>query len=136
MNLPEDKTIIFFDGVCKFCNGAVNFVIVRDRKNKFLFAPLQSSAGSDFLSSQKLSITDFDSVIVFRKGKVYKRSAAALQVTSQLGFPWNLLTVFWIIPRFLRDFFYDLIARYRYVLFGKKDACMMPTQEIKAKFLE
>jgi predicted DCC family thiol-disulfide oxidoreductase YuxK len=135
MKLPEDKTIIFFDGVCNFCNGSVNFIIKRDKKNKFLFAPLQSEMGKAFLTTYKLNVIEFDSVIIFRKGKIFKKSTAALQVTSQLVFPWPILSVFKIIPAFIRDFFYDSIARNRYRFFGRKDACMIPTAEIKAKFL-
>jgi predicted DCC family thiol-disulfide oxidoreductase YuxK len=136
MNLPEDKTIIFFDGVCNFCNGSINFVIARDGKNKFLFAPLQSKTGQEFLASHQLNAREFDSVIVFRDGKLFKKSAAALQITSQLGFPWAILSIFKILPVFLLDFFYDFIARNRYRFFGKKDACMIPTREVRAKFLE
>jgi predicted DCC family thiol-disulfide oxidoreductase YuxK len=135
MNLPKDKTIIFFDGVCGFCNGAVNFIITRDKKDKFLFAALQSEAGKEFLTTHQLSASDFDSVVVFRGGKVFKKSAAAFQVTGQMGFPWSILSVFKIFPAFFSDFFYDFIARNRYRFFGKKDACMIPTPEIRAKFL-
>jgi predicted DCC family thiol-disulfide oxidoreductase YuxK len=136
MNLPEDKTIVFFDGVCNFCNGSINFVIDRDKKNKFLFAPLQSKAGQEFLTAHQLNAEEFDSIIVFRGGKLYKKSAAALQIIGQLGFPWPILSVFKIFPTFFRDFFYDFIARNRYRFFGKKDACMIPTPEIRAKFLD
>jgi predicted DCC family thiol-disulfide oxidoreductase YuxK len=136
MNLPKDKTIVFFDGVCNFCNGSINFVLVRDEKNKFLFAPLQSKAGQEFLTSHQLNAQEFDSVIVFTEGKLFKKSAAALQITSHLGFPWTMLSVFKILPVFIRDFFYDFIARNRYRFFGKRDACMIPTREVRAKFLE
>jgi len=135
MNLPEDKTIIFFDGVCNFCNGSINFVIKRDEKNKFLFAPLQSEAGKEFLTRHQLSVTDFDSVIVFSEGKVFKKSSAALQIAGKLNFPWPLLSALRIFPAFIRDFFYDFIARNRYRFFGKKDLCMIPTPEVRAKFL-
>jgi predicted DCC family thiol-disulfide oxidoreductase YuxK len=136
MNLPEDKTIIFFDGVCNFCNGWVNFILKRDKKNKFLFAPLQSEAGNEFLNLHRLHGSGFDSVIVFREGKVYKKSAAALQVASQLGFPWILFSIFKILPSFFCDFFYDFIATHRYRFFGKKEVCMIPAAELRAKFLE
>jgi predicted DCC family thiol-disulfide oxidoreductase YuxK len=135
MNLPEDKTIIFFDGVCNFCNGSINFVIKRDKKNKFLFAPLQSEAGKEFLTRHQLSVTDFDSVIVFSEGKVFKKSSAALQIAGKLNFPWPFLSALRIFPAFVRDFFYDFIARNRYRFFGKKDACMIPTPQTKVKFL-
>jgi len=135
MNLPEDKTIIFFDGVCNFCNGSINFIIKRDKKNKFLFAPLQSETGKEFLTAHQLSVSDFDSVIVFTEGKIFKRSDAALEVSSQLSFPWPILSIFKIFPAFIRDFFYDFIARNRYRFFGRKDVCMIPTAEVRAKFL-
>jgi predicted DCC family thiol-disulfide oxidoreductase YuxK len=135
MKIPKDKTIILFDGVCNFCNGSVNFIIKRDKKNRFLFAPLQSDFGKEFLSSYELSSTDLDSVIVFHEGKVLQKSQAALAVTSHLGFLWPMLSIFKIFPTFILDFFYDFIARNRYRFFGKKDACMIPTPEVRAKFL-
>jgi predicted DCC family thiol-disulfide oxidoreductase YuxK len=134
MNIPKDKIIILFDGVCNFCNGSVNFIIKRDKKNRFLFAPLQSEFGKEFLSHE-LSSTDFDSVIVFHEGKVLQKSKAALTVTAHLGFPWAMLSIFKIFPSFILDLVYDFIARNRYRFFGKKDACMIPTAEVRAKFL-
>jgi predicted DCC family thiol-disulfide oxidoreductase YuxK len=136
MKLPEDKIIVFFDGVCNFCNGTVNFIIKRDKKNKFLFAALQSEAGKEFLTSHNLNTDEFDSIIVLHKGMLLQRSDAALEIARNLGFPWFIFYGFRILPRFLRDFFYKLIAKNRYRLFGKKEVCMIPTAEIKAKFLE
>ncbi|HXA01986.1 MAG TPA: thiol-disulfide oxidoreductase DCC family protein [Cytophagaceae bacterium] len=136
MKLPEDKIIIFFDGVCNFCNGFVNFVIVRDKKNKFLFAPLQSEQGKEFLTSKDLNPDKFDSVIVLSSGIPLQKSDAALEIARNMGFPWFMFYGFKIFPRSFRDFFYKLIAKNRYTLFGKKESCMIPTTEIKAKFLE
>lgn len=135
MKLPEDKTIIFFDGVCNFCNGSVNFIIKRDKKNKFLFAALQSEAGKEFLTSKGLNPDKFDSIIAVHDGIPLQKSDAALEIARNLGFPWFMFYGFRILPRFFRDFFYKLIAKNRYTLFGKKESCMIPTAEIRTKFL-
>jgi predicted DCC family thiol-disulfide oxidoreductase YuxK len=136
MELPKDKIIVFFDGVCNFCNDAVNFAIKRDKKNIIMFAPLQSKAGQDFLLKNNLHQKDFDSVIALKEGRVYRKSNASLLIVRHLSFPWPLLYLFKLVPFFIRDFFYELFAKNRYRIFGKKESCMIPTAEIKAKFLD
>jgi predicted DCC family thiol-disulfide oxidoreductase YuxK len=131
MNHP----IILFDGVCNFCNGMVNFAIRQDKKDVFRFAALQSEAGQKILSQYQLPKTDFDSFILIDKGKIYKSSTAALKVSNQFPWYWKWTQLFWITPAFLRNAVYDFIARNRYKWFGKKEECMIPSAELKQKFL-
>jgi predicted DCC family thiol-disulfide oxidoreductase YuxK len=125
--------IILFDGVCNFCNGSVNFIIERDKKNYFKFAPLQSESGQEYV--KRFELGELDSVILVEDDKAYAHSTAALKIAKRLGGILSLAYALIIIPRPVRDFFYKLFAKNRYRLFGKKDACMIPTPEIRAKFL-
>ena len=127
--------IILFDGVCNFCNGMVNFAIRQDKKNIFRFAALQSEAGQKMLAQFQLSKQNFDSFILIENGKIYKSSTAALKVAGKFPWYWKWTQLFWIMPAFLRNAVYDLIARNRYKWFGKKDDCMMPSAELKRNFL-
>jgi predicted DCC family thiol-disulfide oxidoreductase YuxK len=127
------SAIILFDGVCNFCNNSVNFIIGQDKNNYFKFTPLQSKIGQDFV--KKFNLNDIDSVILVENDKAYTHSTAALKIAKTLGGIWSLAYAFIIVPKFIRDFFYKLFAKNRYKLFGKKDECMIPTPEIRAKFL-
>jgi predicted DCC family thiol-disulfide oxidoreductase YuxK len=129
------NNIVLFDGVCNFCDASVNFIIDRDKKNIFRFAALQSEKGQEILDYFNLNKSDFDSFIFIENNKAYKKSSAALLVAKKLGGFWGLFYSLIIIPKFLRDFFYNIIAKNRYKLFGKKDACRIPTPEFKEKFL-
>ena len=134
--MEQQHPVILFDGVCNFCNGAVNFIIKRDKKRIFRYAALQSAAGQQLLQQFGLSSTDLDSFILICKGKAYKKTDAALRLYPLLGKGWPLMKVLWVFPRFIRDFFYDVIARNRYRWWGKKDACMIPGQEVRSLFLQ
>jgi len=129
------KIIILFDGVCNLCNGAVQFIIKRDPSSKFLFSSLQSEYGQSQLLKFGLDPMILHSIIVLENEKIYERSDAALKITSRLSQPWPFLKIFWILPRFFRDWVYDLIAKNRYKMFGKKDNCMIPTPDTRARFL-
>lgn len=129
------SAIVLFDGICNFCNGSVNFLIERDRENYFKFAPLQSGVGQELLKKHKIDPAEIDSVILIEDGAAYMHSTAALRIAKRLPGLWSMLYSFIIVPRFMRDFFYKLFAKNRYRLFGKQDACMMPTPEIREKFL-
>jgi predicted DCC family thiol-disulfide oxidoreductase YuxK len=111
----------------------VNFIIERDKKNYFKFAPLQSEMGQKFI--EKFGLSEIDSIITIENNEAFTHSTAALKIAKNLGGFWALFYGFIIVPRFIRDFFYKLFAKYRYKLFGKKDQCMMPTPEIRDKFL-
>lgn len=129
------SAIVLFDGVCNFCDSSVNFVIRHDKAGYFKFAPLQSEIGQKLLEEHNLDKTETDSVVVIEDNKAFTHSTAALKLAKGLGGIWSLGYVFIIIPKFIRDYFYRLFAKNRYRLFGKKDACMMPTPEIRARFL-
>lgn len=131
----EPHPIILFDGVCNFCNGAINFILRQDKKGVFRFAPLQSEKGQQLLRQFDLPQTSFDSFILIDEGKVYKSSTAGLRLYNKLPWYWKWTQLFWVVPRLVRDAFYDTIARNRYRWFGKKDQCMVPTPEIKSRFL-
>lgn len=128
--------IILFDGVCNFCNSTINFLIDRDKKGIFKFAALQSEPGKEILKKHNIiTLTDFDSVILEKDGKLYQKSDAALEIARNMDGLWKLLYGFKILPKFIRDFVYDLVAKNRYRLMGKMDACRLPTPELRARFL-
>ena len=129
------SAIILFDGVCNFCNGSVNFIIERDPSAYFKFAPLQSEIGEKLLKENGVDKTVTDSVVLIEDGKVYTYTTAALRIARRLNGFWRYFYGFVVVPPFVRDFFYRLLARNRYRLFGKQDACMLPSPEIRARFL-
>ena len=137
MELPEGKKIILFDGVCNLCNGAVNWVIRRDHKDTFRFAPLQGEVGRTLAASRQIDTERMDSIILIDPGTAYYiKSDAAIEIARDLkGFRYIPMLFGWI-PAGVRDAIYDLVARNRYRVFGKKDACMIPVPELQAKFLE
>jgi predicted DCC family thiol-disulfide oxidoreductase YuxK len=126
--------IILFDGVCNLCNGAVQYVIKRDRKGIFKFASLQSETGRAMLVQSGLPENQLKSFVYIHGNRFYTQSTAALKVAKQLKGPVQLLYGFIIIPRWIRDLVYDLVAKNRYRLLGRKDACMVPTPELKERF--
>ena len=129
------KIVILFDGVCNLCNGAVQFIIKRDKTSKFLFASLQSDFGQSQLQKFGLDPSELHSIIALDNGKFFERSDAALTIASGLAQPWPMLGVFRILPRFFRDWIYDLISKNRYKMFGKRESCMIPTPELKERFV-
>ncbi len=131
----RENPIILFDGFCNLCNGAVQFVIKRDKKNCFTFASLQSDEGQKLLKKFDLPTTDFNSFILIEDDKAFTRSAAALKVAKNLNGLWSSLYGLMIVPKFIRDGVYNWVAKNRYKWFGKKNACMIPTPELKARFL-
>ena len=133
--LPEKNPVLLFDGVCNLCNATVQFIINRDRNKKFRFAPLQSVNGQQAKVLNGIPADELESVILFVEGKIYKKSDAALQIVRRLDGAWPVFFIFYIVPRFLRDPIYDLVAKYRYKWFGKRDSCMMPDPDLKSRFL-
>jgi len=132
--LPD--RLLFFDGVCNLCNGLVQFIIRKDRRKIFHFASLQSKTGQRFLNAHVLLTQDLNSLVYWRKGRALTRSTAALNVARDLGGAWPMAYAFILVPRFLRDALYDLIARKRYSWFGKRETCMVPTPELRERFLD
>lgn len=134
--VPKDKQLILFDGVCNLCNSSVLYVIKHDKKDQFLFAPLQSSIGRDIIEKYNLDTSKTDSILLYSEEKgLFIKSTAALHIAKHLVFPRNLMIVFLIVPTFIRNWVYDFIAKNRYKWFGKKESCMIPTPELKAKFI-
>ncbi len=132
----QNKKIILFDGVCNLCNGAITFIIKRDKNDVFRYAPLQSEVGKNLAKKHEIDLDKVDSIILVTDQSAVAKSTAALRIAKHLSGGWPLLAVFLILPRFLRNAVYDFIARNRYKWFGKKDACMIPTPELKSKFLD
>jgi len=128
--------VVLFDGVCNLCNGSVRFVIERDPHKHFQFAPLQSETATTLIGRTADPLAMPDSIVLVDDGRLYVRSTAALRIARRLRFPWPLLWLFMAVPRPFRDWVYDLIARHRYGWFGKRDTCMVPTKEIRDRFLE
>ncbi|MDE3251461.1 MAG: DUF393 domain-containing protein [Bacteroidota bacterium] len=128
--------VIFFDGVCNVCTGTVQFVIRRDPKQYFRFASLQSDTGQQLLEELHLPKEEWGSFILWDRGRMYTKSTGVLRVAQKLSGLWPLLSVFLIIPPFIRDAVYDLVARNRYRWFGKKTSCWMPTPELEQLFLD
>lgn len=135
MEKYKNKNIVLFDGVCNLCNGAINFLIDHDKDNKLLFASLQSDFGQGALKDYGMNTSDFDTFVFLKDGKMFTRSQGALEVIDVLGGAWSSLYMFRFVPSFLRDGIYKIVAKNRYRLFGQRDACRMPTPELKAKFL-
>jgi predicted DCC family thiol-disulfide oxidoreductase YuxK len=133
--MEDNKSLILFDGVCNLCNSSVQFILLRDPKDHFRFASLQSDYGQSILKQHNLPTDKFNSLALIENGKLYQRSTGALRIARRLKGLWPMLYAFIIVPPFIRNFVYDLIARNRYRWFGQKESCMMPRLEWKQKFL-
>lgn len=127
--------VLFFDGYCSLCNGLVDWLVRRDKGNRLQFASLQGETAKTHLPSAFRTTGDVDTVLYMREGKIFERSTAILHLLMDLGLPWALVAVFFIVPRFLRDFIYRRVANNRYRWFGKRDTCRIPTLAEKNKFL-
>ncbi len=137
LNFPKGKKIILFDGVCNLCEASVQFVIKYDKKDVFRFVALQSELGKKIIKHIGLENKNIDSIILYEPGIAYNyKSAAALEIAKNLGGYFHLGTVFKLIPNGLRNLLYDYIAKNRYQWYGKKESCLVPTLELKSKFLE
>ena len=132
----KQQPIILFDGVCNLCNSAVQFTIKHDKKKQFMFAALQSDTGQQLLKQYQLQQENFSSFVLIKDGQVFLKSTAALMVAKQLNGLIKLLYGFIIVPAFIRNGVYNFIAKNRYKWFGKKENCMMHTQELTARFLK
>ena len=127
----QDRPVILFDGVCNLCTGSVQFVIERDARKQFRFASLQSPIAEKLLGRRD----DLESMVLVQDGKTYRKSTAALLIAKRLDGLWPALSVFLVVPRFLRDAVYDWIGRRRYRMFGKRDVCWTPSPELAERFL-
>ena len=127
--------IVIFDGVCNFCNEAVNFIIKRDPRGVFAFAPMQSRCGQSLIQKYNIPEVGIDTLLLIKNGRSYLRTDAALEITKDLSGLWFFLRALKIVPRPLRGYFYKVFARNRYKLFGKRDTCMIPAPEVRSRFI-
>lgn len=135
-SIPQNTQLILFDGVCNFCNSSINFIIDHDPEKYFKFAPLQSELGQSILEQFNKNTKDLDSVILLKNNQLYQKSEAAVEITKHLSGSWKYLAVFGILPTFFLNFFYDIIAKNRYRIFGKTETCRIPTPELRERFCE
>lgn len=132
----EDGSVIIFDGVCNFCNDSVNFIIARDPDSKFTFAPMQGESAKALMKQHGIENPDLDTFLLIKDGKLYQRTDAALEIAKDLTGYWKYCGVFRVVPAPLRNILYRLLAKNRYRLFGKREVCMIPTPEVRQRFLE
>ncbi|MBX2872449.1 MAG: thiol-disulfide oxidoreductase DCC family protein [Saprospiraceae bacterium] len=135
LQIPRDKPILLFDGVCNLCDGLVQFIIKRDPEARFRFTALQSEAGQALLGEAGMDASALNTVVMFDDGQFYTHSDVPLQIAWQLGGFWRIFYIFKTIPKWIRDRIYDWIASNRYKWFGKKESCMIPTPELKQRFI-
>ena len=131
----EGSKVVIFDGICNFCNWAVNFIIRRDKGNIFMFAPSQSKAGQEITNKYKLGKSGHETIILISNGDIFVKTEAVLEIFKYLGGGWKCLRVLKIFPRKFRDWGYMIFSKYRYKIFGKRTVCMVPTKELREKFL-
>ena len=130
------RYIVIFDGVCNFCNGAVKFIIRRDPNALFSFTPMQSESGKRLIEEHNAPLIDVDTFLLVKNGQCFDRTDAALEISRDLTGFWFLFRIFKVLPRSFRDYFYRLFARNRYKLFGRREECMVPSPEVRDRFIE
>ena len=135
VDLPREDPVVLFDGVCNLCSGSVRFLIEHDSGATLRFAPLQSDVAGDLLDAVGLHDYDFDTIVLVEGEEYYTKSDAAVRIARHLDRPWSLLWAFRYVPRLLRDAVYDIVASSRYAVFGRKEQCMVPTPEVRDRFL-
>lgn len=137
LNIPKDKKIILFDGVCNLCDSAVQMIIKHDTEDIFRFVALKSDLGQKIIQHLGIDVQKIDSIILYQPGFAYYfKSEAALEIAKNLGGIFYFATLFSILPTSFNNYIYDYIAKNRYKWYGKKEACLIPTKEMQAKFLE
>ena len=135
MSITSEKKVILFDGVCNLCNSTVQRIIKNDKKDIFRFTPLQSAVGMVMVTELGIDTAKTDSIILVEDESYFVKSTAALKIARGLSGTYPLLYGFMIVPSIIRDWVYDYIAKNRYKWFGKQNSCMLPTPELKKKFL-
>ena len=131
----QDQRIVVFDGVCNFCNGSVNFIIKRDSAGKFCFTPMQSAFAQALVKKYPFADSSEDTFLLVKDDRVFVRTDAALEIAKELDGYWHLCRALRFIPRAIRDWCYRLFARNRYKLFGRTDACIVPSSEVRTRFI-
>jgi len=132
----EGKSIILFDGNCNLCNASLNFIIKHDKKERFLFASLQSDAAKEILLQYSSKNLTLDSIVLIEEQKIFTKSTAALKISKYLNNEFKFLYTFIITPSFIRDYVYDYIAENRYKWYGKRLKCLVPSPKLKDRFIE
>jgi predicted DCC family thiol-disulfide oxidoreductase YuxK len=134
--MHENRYIIIFDGVCNLCNGWVNYIIKRDPEGVFSFASMQGAIAEELIAEHRGAGFDFDTILLIKNGVCHARSDAIMEITRELPRCRFLFRVLRITPKSIRDFFYNVTAKRRYRLFGKRDQCMIPTEDVRKRFIE
>jgi predicted DCC family thiol-disulfide oxidoreductase YuxK len=132
----NNEAVLLFDGVCNLCNSSVQFILKHEKNQHLTFAAIQSEAGKRRLAEYNINPIQTNSVILIKSGQVYTQSDAILKITQFLSFPYSLGRILFVVPKSIRDFFYKKVARNRYRWFGKRDSCMIPTPQLRNRFLE
>lgn len=127
--------IILFDGLCNLCNGSVNFILKRDKYKKYKFASLQTQVGNNLCKQHNIDTNEIDSIVLIKNDTVYIKSHAVLEILKDLPIGWRFFRIGIILPKGIRDWLYDVIAKNRYWIFGKKDKCPIPPKDIQDRFL-
>jgi predicted DCC family thiol-disulfide oxidoreductase YuxK len=135
MSAAADGPVVLYDGTCGLCDRSVQLILRHDRRGRFRFAALQSDIGRALLERHGLPVDALDTVVLVEDGRAWQKSAAALRIARGMDAPWPAFRAFAIVPRPVRDFFYDRVAKSRYRIFGRVDACMLPPPEVRARFL-
>lgn len=131
---PENVNVVLFDGVCNLCSGAVQFILEHERSETLKFSSLQSDVGKKLLATFDIDPRLTDSIVYIENNKAFVKSTAAIRIARHLKMPWRIVSKFSFVPRIIRDFIYDLIARNRYKMFGKKEECWLPQPRWKKRF--
>ncbi|WP_422362366.1 thiol-disulfide oxidoreductase DCC family protein [Reichenbachiella sp.] len=132
----EIDNLILYDGICKFCNRSVNFILKHESQAELIFTPLQSNFGQSILKEYNLPLDYTDSLLFVSKGEIYSHAQAGLKIASFLKIPWRWLIVFEVLPSIFTDFIYRFIAKHRYKLMGQAETCLLPPSEARDRFLE
>lgn len=136
MGIQKDDIIVFYDGECGFCSAIVNFIMDRNSQQDIYFASLQSDLGQATLKGLGMPLDDFDTIVCKKGSNTYKKSGAFFMLSEKLDTPWNLFRFLRIIPSFISDFFYDIVAKLRFQIIGKTDRCRLPSPEDRFRFLD
>jgi len=131
----SEYPIVFFDGVCNLCNSSIQFIIKKDKSEKFRFSPLQSDFAHKTLTSFSINPADLDTVILLHQNKVFQKLDAVIKIGQLLGFPYNVASILNILPQVIKNYMYNTVAKNRYYWSGKQDACMVPNPQLKSRFL-
>ena len=132
----EVDSVVIFDGVCNLCAHSVTFILAHERDQAIRFAAAQSPAGCELLSKLRFDPKNITTFVFIKNGKVFVRSDAALEIARHLRLPWRMLGVVQVVPRVLRDWLYDVVARNRYRWFGRLESCIVPTAELRTRFID